>query len=397
MLSILGYGLIAAGLVGLLSVSVGYPALVKGIALLRGKSRRKDTPTAPIGKVSLIVAMRNAEALLPAKLESIADLRDPGGGLEVILASDGSTDRTVEIATEACETRCNWRVLQLEQHEGKHKALDAAAACASGQIMVFSDVDALLERDSLAQLLEPFQNERIGGVCGQRLIGEPDAFHGESQERYVQIDSGLKSIEGRIGSITSNDGKLYAIRSQLYESIPGGVTDDLYANMSVVRQGWRFVFAPQARAWIRVPSRNEQHEFRRRRRIVCRSLRGIWLQRSVLNPFKTGLYAIGLGINKVGRRLLPFFLIAILTGTGLLAVEHPIARWAVAVQLLGFVAILTEPKLRSSLTRSPLPKGLCKILQLSNYVVVGLIGTSLGVLDFALARKVVRWDPVKSD
>ncbi|MCP5023872.1 MAG: glycosyltransferase [bacterium] len=398
MLTSLGYGLMLAGFLGVVCVSLGYPILVKLLGRLRGDSSSGgDLAQTEVGKVSLIVAMRNAESLLPAKLTSIAALQDPGGGIEVILASDGSTDRTVPIAVGACKQQPDWRVIQLQAHEGKHRALDAATVRATGGIMVFSDVDALLERDSLIQLLKPFQSASVGGVCGQRLLGEPEAFHSDSQGRYVQIDSELKSLEGKIGSITSNDGKLYAIRSELYETIPGGVTDDLYASMSVVRQGWKFVFAPRARAWIRVPSRNEQHEFRRRRRIVCRSLRGIWLQRSVLNPFKTGLYAFGLGINKVGRRLLPFFLAAIIMGTWFLAVDSPPARWAALLQLLATGLILGEPRLRSHLDHPSMPRKLGQFLRLSNYAAVGLIGTALGVLDFALARKVVRWDPIKSD
>ncbi|QDV05195.1 Poly-beta-1,6-N-acetyl-D-glucosamine synthase [Planctomycetes bacterium Poly30] len=400
MITSVGWAFISIGLVGLLLVTLGYPMLVRMLAAVHGRSERSGTTSASsmaAPTVTIITAMRNAEALLPAKIESLAELVDPGSGIEVVLSSDGSTDRTVELARAACDSRANWHVLDEPEHLGKHCALHAAVARATGQILVFTDVDAVLEPEAVVHLVGAFSGPEIGGVCGQRMIGEASAFASSSQARYVELDSGLKGLESRIGSITSNDGKLYAIRADLYEEIPGGVTDDLFASMSVVRQGRRFLFEGRARAWIRTPSRSRAHELGRRRRIVCRSFRGMWIQRAVLNPFRTGLYAVGLLINKIGRRFLPFFLALVFLGTVLLAWTSKVALAVAVAQTVGLAVAWLGPRFL------PKPESgrsfglLGKVISLAHYALVGFAGTFLGVMDFVMARQVTRWDPIKSD
>ncbi len=397
----LGWSLLLMGSTGLLTVFAGYPALARLAALRtkRGSAAEGDGETNDargLESVSVIVAMRNAETLLPAKLDSLFALEIAKGRLQVLLASDGSTDGTVAAARRAAAEapeHVEVQVIELQQHHGKHVALNEAAARANGDVLVFSDVDALLEPDALTWLVRALAQRGVGGVCGRRMIGERDAYLGSAQSSYVALDSGLKGIESRTGSITSNDGKLYAIRSWLFEPIAPGVTDDLFASMSVVRQGGRFVYEGRARAWIRTPSRTSRHEVSRRRRIVCRSLRGIWLQRQVLNPARTGLYGVGLTLNKVGRRLLPFLLLASLLGLALLARESWIARALTAAAALGVTTALMQPYL----ARLSLPGPLAKALGMAHYFLVGCAGTALGCLDFLLNRRVVRWDPKKAD
>ncbi len=337
--------------------------------------------------------MRNAAALLPAKLASLS-AQDAGDlELEVILASDGSTDATPELIVAASEGTGNVKAVVLKAHGGKHVALNGAVAASTGDVLVFTDVDAVLEPHAVALLAAALKDSDVGGVCGRRMIGEPDAFASAAQSDYVALDSGLKAIESRRGSITSNDGKLYALARECFEEVPAGVTDDLFANMSTVRQGKRFVYEGRARAWIKSPSRSTAHELGRRRRIVCRSLRGIRHQRAVLNPARTGVYAVGLAVNKVGRRLLPIFLLTAAAGVALLAIHHD---WARALGALGALGVLVA-WLQPTFDRLPLPKLVKRVMSLGHYFVVGNVGTLFGLMDFVRDRQVVRWDPIKAD
>ncbi|MEL6714264.1 MAG: glycosyltransferase, partial [Planctomycetota bacterium] len=300
MLVSLGWTLLALGAAGAGAVFAAYPALLRVVDALRGgagargESRRDgvgDASPGGVGSVSVVVAMRNAEALVERKLASLRAQQGLDVPLEIVLASDGSDDATPE-RIRAEEVRADdVRCVVLDEHRGKHVALNAAVEAARGDVLVFSDADAELDPRAVARLVDGFGAPDLGGVCGRRIIGELDAFDGDAQSDYVALDSGLKALESRVGSVTSNDGKLFAIRRELYEPVPEGVTDDLFTAMSVVRQGKRFIYDGGARASIRVPSRSAGHELRRRRRIVCRSLRGIWLQRAVLDPRRTGLYA----------------------------------------------------------------------------------------------------------
>ena len=194
--------------------------------------------------------------------------------------------------------------------------------------------------------------------------------------------------------MTSNDGKLYAVRRSLFRPIAPGATDDLYACLSIVEQGRHFVFEPRARAWIRTPSRNPAHELVRRRRIVARSLRGIFLKRALLNPLRHGSFALQLFVNKVCRRLLPLFLV-LLFGTSLaLTLLEPHAAWALAALLLqlGFYA-LALAHLVLARKRVPLIGALASV---AYYFCVGNLGTLLGLADFLRGREAVKWDPVKT-
>lgn len=374
----------------LLSVSAAGILLVFGLyplaLVVLGWLRRGREPRAagPLPSASLLVAVRNAEALVVEKLHNALALEAPSA-LEIVFVSDGSSDRTVERLRAEGAGRVE--VLELAEHRGKAHALNLAAARCRGEVLVFSDVDALLARDALVRLLERFADERVGGVCGQRVIHEPGGELGLAQRRYIAADSALKRAESRLGSVTSNDGKLYAVRRALFRPIAPGATDDLYACLSVVEQGRRFVFEPRALAFIRTPSRNPAHELVRRRRIVARSLRGIFLKRALLNPLRHGSFALQLLVNKVCRRLLPVFLALLLGSSLALAPLHP-WLWALVLLQLAFYALaLTQP------LRLPL---LGKPASVAYYFCVGNLGTLLGFLDFMRGREAVKWDPIKA-
>lgn len=407
-MQLVGIWMAAFGLSGTAIVLALYPGLLllrSGLKQKAGQKAGQGTSTpeqAPL--VSVIVAMRNAQGLIGQKVACLSALEDPGGGLEIILASDGSSDATLERAHEAIAEvpgcHVSWHVLSHPQHRGKQAALNDAFALATGAVLVFSDVDAVLPPDAVRRLVAPLLSAGtdaaagIGGVCGQRRIGEMPGTDSSGQATYIELDSRLKSLESACGSITSNDGKLFAIRAELFETIPEGVTDDLFTSMVVVRQGWRFVFEPRAVAWIRKPSRSRQHEVTRRRRIVSRSLRGIWIQRAVLNPSRTGLYGVGLAVNKVGRRLLPFFLGGSLLGLILLLGSSGNGAWGgLAVAGLALLVLFGDRIASVIGSRSAIGKALYG----GRYALVGLFGTALGVLDFARARTVTRWEPMKAD
>ncbi|HEX6885081.1 MAG TPA: glycosyltransferase [Planctomycetota bacterium] len=359
-----------------------------GLLLAGGLRRPTTTPAGTRPRsMSLVVAARNAEPLVPAKVRNSLALRW-SGALELVFVSDGSRDRTAEELRTWGGQRV--RVLELREHQGKAAALDAGVRRSHGEILVFSDADALLAPDALQHLGERLSDPGVGGACGRRVLQEHRGRLDEAQGGYIAVDGLLRRAESRLGSVTSNDGKLYAIRRALYRPIDPGATDDLFTCLSVVEQGWRFVFEPRARAYVRAPSRSVRHELARRRRIVARSLHGIARKRRLLDPRRYGWFALQLLVNKVLRRLLPLFLLALLAASLVLAPEQRWARILLAVQALGYGLALLQPVLR------PVP-GLGRLAALAGYFCVGNLGTLLGLIDFALGRQVVRWDPLKHD
>jgi cellulose synthase/poly-beta-1,6-N-acetylglucosamine synthase-like glycosyltransferase len=260
-------------------------------------------------------------------------------------------------------------------------------------VLVFSDADALLDPEAIRLLLQPLADPAVGGVCGQLvLVKDGEALSGP-QHTYWQFDRFLKTMESGMGSITSNTGVLYAIRRELFQPIPLTVTDDLFSCLAVVRQHKRFVFEPAARAFMTAASKSPEHELRRRRRIVCRSLRGIWLSREVLNPLRFGLFSAGLFLNKVLRRLLPVLLMLILLSSAVLAVRSVPMRVFFFVQLSFYASVVPLRKLAEHL---PWGGPLRRLVFLAFYFCTGLVGTWLGLLDFLKGKQVAKWETTES-
>jgi len=163
------------------------------------------------------------------------------------------------------------------------------------------------------------------------------------------------------------------------------VTDDLYNCLLVVSQGYRFVYQPFAFALIPTPSMDSAREIARRRRIVARSLNGIRLMGSLLNPLRHGRFAVGLFVNKLLRRMLPLFLVLLLIATAMEAVDHP---WILALGLLqlGLYSLAAIHPLLGEHSRLRPASGLAYYFCLGNYA------TLLGLLDYLRGRRPERWE-----
>ncbi|MEW6428588.1 MAG: glycosyltransferase [Thermodesulfobacteriota bacterium] len=376
-------------LTGTLAVFLLYPLI---LLLTPGARPDNGRAPSPLPSLSLIVVHREAGPLLPEKIADCLRLHYPAGQLEIIFFADGPCSYPVGLPAAAGS---GVRLLLTGSDEilGKNEALNRAAALATNEILVLSDVDAVLDPEALVQLSGHFADTGIGGVCGRRHIRDDDRtglHHG--QEGYIGLDSLLKRLESRQGFLTSNDGKIYAVRRRLFPHLPDGVTDDLFVCLAVIAAGSLFRFDPRVTAYIRSPSRSVAHEWRRRRRIVCCSLRGISLQRHLCNPRRYGLFAIGLLINKVLRRLLLPLLVLLLFCSNRLAPSHPFFLVAYLGQMTFYCFALLYPLSIPPLT---LPRFLNKGAQWSCYFLVGNLASFAGVVDFLRGRKVTGWRPEK--
>lgn len=364
-------------------------ACLVSLAAKPKKKRKQETPSL---SVSVITIVRNGKSLVPDKIRNSLGLDFPPGDHQVVLFSDGSADGTDAIAKTVHDPR--FLFLSSATHEGKNHAINAAVAACTGEILVFSDIDALLERDALTALLRPFADPDVGGVCGRREIGEKNDAMETAQRDYFRFDRMLKTCESRVGSIASNDGKLFAIRRELFCPLPGTVTDDLFLSMTVVRSGKRFVYEPDAIARVKMPSRSPRHEIERRRRIVCRSLHGIALMAALLNPLRHGMYAAHLGVNKVLRRLLPFMMFLVLFTSAYLSATSLAARIIFLANLLFYAGSFSYPLFSAMGPVFCLP---ARAAAKGFYLCVGSYGTLLGVIDFARGKRVSKWQPRKTD
>ena len=290
-------------MVGLLAYTyVGFPLWVglRGLCFPRPVRGADWTPT-----ISLLIACHNEAGQIREKLENCLALDYPADKLQVIIASDGSTDATETLVESflAGGFAPSWQLLRLPRG-GKSRALNAAAELATGEIWVFTDANSQLPPGALRALVRPLADSEVGGVAGDQRYLRDTQWGGlqTGEYDYWSFDRWLKAYQSRAGSVTSATGALYAIRREYFQPLYDGMTDDFLASTRVIAAGKRLVFAADAVAYEAV-AKTGQDEFQRKVRLMSRGLRGVVAMRSLLNPFRFGCYAFQLFSHKVLRRL----------------------------------------------------------------------------------------------
>lgn len=286
---------------------VGYPLLLLGIAAFASKKRRKDNNHVP--SVSMLIAAYNEDAVIEEKLRNCLALDYVSDKLEIIIGSDGSQDRTNEIVQKYTGNRI--RLVPFSMRRGKAAILNNLAQLAQGHVLVFSDANTMYRPDAIARLVPHFADARVGGVCGRLiLLNQNGNDEAEGERLYWNYENRLKYLEGRIKTVFGANGAIYAIRRELFQSLPcdKAVMDDFLIPLSVVQRGYDIVYDKDAVGW-EFTAPDLQAEFRRKVRIGAANFHGIREILPLLSPFK-GFVAFGLWSHKIIRWLVPFLLIA---------------------------------------------------------------------------------------
>jgi poly-beta-1,6-N-acetyl-D-glucosamine synthase len=289
--------------------------------------------------VSIVIAVHNEAAVLPKKLENLALTDYPADRLEIIVVSDGSTDDTNGIL--AAEMRKSLRAVICPSHRGKAFALNQGIQVARGEIIVFTDSRQWIEPRAIRNLVGNFADSTVGGVTGELMLGnagEDAVLAGVGL--YWQVEKAIRKLESAAGSVLGATGALYAVRRRLLVPLPEGtILDDVYLPLQVVRQGFRVVFEPLARAWDSL-EQSPKREFRRKVRTLTGNYQLVqlapWLLTSA-NPVRFEFVS-----HKLLRLLIPFALLTALIAS--LWLTGAFYRLALTLQLglysLGVLASL---------------------------------------------------------
>ena len=361
----------------------GFALLVGLVGLVQRRGVRK-LPITP--SVSLIIAAYNEEKVIAERLDNALAMDYPRERLQILVASDGSTDGTDDIVASYASKG----VLLLSlPRRGKIRTLNAAVARASGKILVFTDANIMCRADTLRELVANFADPSVGGVAGHTTYTLDPASESSSygERLYWRYDTWLKKLESQTGSIVSAHGGLYAIRRVLFRPVAdGAVTDDFAISTSVIAHGYRLVFEPNALATeVAVPE--AQREFRRRVRLMTRGLRGVFLRRRLLNPRKYGFYSVVLASHKLARRLVPVSL-AILGVASIAAWSHgPLYQAAVLAQAFFYGMASVGYLLRRS------RMGRLRLLYIPFYYCMANVACSVAWVHALRGRRIEVWQP----
>ena len=336
--------------------------------------------------VSVIIAAYNEEESIGEKLENILSLDYPRDCFEVVIASDGSTDRTDAVIKEY--EGQNIKLLSLPR-QGKAAALNAAVSASSGTILVFSDANSMYKADALRALVRPFADSQVGGVAGNQVYLKKKGTSSVSigERGYWDFDRIMKEAESKAGSTISATGAIYAIRRSLFQPVVEGVTDDFYTSTGVISQGHRLVFASDAIAYEHAAGTSKV-EFGRKVRVITRGLRAIFIARSeLLNPFRYGFYSIQLISHKVMRRLIVYLLLSLFFITPFLWT----AGLFYQLVMLGQLAFYSLGGLGFVLDGTRL--GRMKILTMPFYFCLVNAAVFLATINIMQGRQIKRWEP----
>jgi len=324
-------------------VYVGYPLLIFLLATLRPRPVRKG-PDLP--RVSFIIAAYNEEAAIADKLRNTLAFDYPADQLEVIVASDGSTDRTDEIVRTQFADRV--RLLHVPGRVGKTVTQNHAVEAATGEILAFSDSTTVYRPDALRRLVAHFADPAVGSVTGSVIYGvENAASVDQGRAMYWNYESFLRRQESRFHSVLGNAGCCYSLRRRLYTPLAADMISDVAQAVKVVQQGYRAVVSDDAVVFEPPESRTIASELRRRARVINRGLRSKWAMRDFFHPLRHPWFVLQVLSHRVLRWSVPVFLLIALAAN-LFLLDRPMFRWLFAAQVglyvLAGVAYLLEER-----------------------------------------------------
>jgi cellulose synthase/poly-beta-1,6-N-acetylglucosamine synthase-like glycosyltransferase len=325
-------------------VYIGYPLLVGFLA--KFFPQPVDCTGAFEPSVSLLISAYNESPVIASKLENSLALEFAGDPLEVIVVSDCSDDATDEIVRGYAGRGV--RLLRQNQRLGKSAALNFAVPQARGRILIFSDANALYQPDAVHHLVRHFANPKVGYVVGNARYYEKDKGtpSAESEGLYWKLETYLKKKESLFGSVVGGDGAIYAIRPELFTPLLPTDINDFLNPLQIIARGYRGVFEPAAICYEEAAEQFSQ-EFRRKVRIISRSLNALRRIPAVLNPLKNPRHWFLLVSHKLLRWLAPFFILLLFISS-LVLWRLPVYRTVALLQIIFYVMALLgwiwEPK-----------------------------------------------------
>jgi len=372
-----------ASVAALLYVYAGYPLLLA--VLFPFFRRRKPVPNhTPF--LSILIAAYNEEGGIRNKLERTLALDYPADKKEIIVLSDGSTDRTDEIVEAFSDPRV--RLLKVKGRKGKTNAQNEGAQVAQGEILIFSDATTIYHPQALRYLASNYVDPQVGGASGRYQYFDPQGKSptGLGTVAFWNYENFIKMMQSRIQTISGCCGCIYSVRREAYTPLAPEVISDLVQPLHAIRKGYRVVFEDRALAYEET-TQSTSEEFSMRVRVVTRGIGGLLSVPELLKPWKSGWVSFQLWSHKVLRWLVPFLLFMLLV-SNLFLWRQPVYRVFLFPQAVFYAITLLSLVV-------PIQR-LWKPLGIPLYFCTLNAAAFVSVIEVFRGKKYVVWETVRS-
>ena len=363
-------------------VYFGYPLLL-GLRLLGRRQPIRRAQMQPL--VTFIVAAHNEESVIEDKLKNLLASEYPRDQIEILVGSDGSSDRTAQLVERYA--RDGVGLISFPQQQGKSAIQNQLVSAASGSILVFTDADSLIAPDALRSLLANFADSTVGLVTSHpHYVNKTETNVTQNECAYFRYEGWLRKRESECGLLALASGPLFAMRRSLWQPLDPNLGDDFLLPLRVATVGMRNVLEPNARVSMPLAQNRAGSMLRMKIRIVSKDLRALLAHRELLNPMRYGSFALGLWSHKMLRWFVPYFLAGLFVSNSFL-LDRPTFRIALALQAAFYVIALAGLALRNRDVPFPwsAPFSFCLV----NWAAL------LGTLKCLSGKTSGQWNPVR--
>ncbi len=367
---------------------VGYGVVIAALAFIK----QKINPEKPFNEafepaVTLIVAAYNEEEWIKEKAKNMLELDYPQEKMQILFVTDGSDDNTPEILKEYDQ----FTLLHKPERAGKIAAMERAVTFAENPILIFSDANALLNKEAVKNIVRHYNDPEIGAVAGEKriIVAKNDSASGAGEGFYWKYESFLKKMDYKFYSVVGAAGELFSVRRDLYEPVhKNAILDDFMISLTINEKGYRVAYEPDAYA-SELPSESVEAEWTRKTRIAAGGIQSILWLKSLLNPFKHGRLTFQYVSHRVLRwTLVPVSIIFLFVLNLFLIGHKPIYDLLIIFQLfiffLGFAGYLLENK-----------KIRFKLFFIPYYVLMMNLAVFVGFKRFISGKQTVLWAKAK--
>ncbi|HQU81977.1 MAG TPA: glycosyltransferase family 2 protein [Pyrinomonadaceae bacterium] len=362
---------------------VGYPLFVYLVSVLFPKKVNSNEifPT-----VTILITAYNEENAIAQKLENTLEIDYPKDKLEILVASDGSTDKTDEIVKSFAEKSV--KLFRQEGRVGKTITQNNAVEQSAGEIILFSDATTNYQKSVLREMLPNFADEKVGCVAGKLIyVDDSKSNVGKGAQSYWNYETFLKQSESNACSLIGASGCLYAVRKSAYQPMYAEACSDFLICTIVYKQGLRSVYEPNAICFEETNQRTDK-EMKMRIRVISQTFTDLWRNRQMLNPFRSGFYAIQLFSHKVLRYAVPVFLLTALISSAYLSVSN----WFFEMLFLAQIAFYLVAAIGWLIEKTV---GKIGIFAIPHYFVLANLASVLGFYKFLRGERYASWEPIR--